>query len=631
MPKKNFDNSQFSRNKDFDKRWRQEGLERLDVSFAQIQSLATAGWQELQNQLWKIEAVLQPADMEFANAVVTGSIGQNEYQKRMAGFAPERKNLLVYLLLILFTMSFLISCAAPPDATPTDVIAPPTATAYVEKPPADNPPAIESTATAFADLDIDYGSFTGFEPIVDPVLEDAWQEIIDSEVASPLGIDVIDVSSTNILVKVKPGNGYDNDTYFTISNIPGHEGEVLTVSLAGVNRVAGGTAVRLAIGINGLPVGLDIDNNVVGYIDETGQWVAGSLELAPSLPGTPAEPEPTPAEVDYFDMTPEERLEQSLGFVEQANGYSGEVSFVADDWADRGTTAPFWWAPSLGEWKTTSEFTTGTGGVDENLLDRNGETLPPVAAAGYENNDGSLVLIHPETGAEIVFPATVTVPGIGVISIRDLMNMSLDDLNNLAVNTSETIIGNPEERIYQMQEVMRVKGTSYPGFAIGFDNLFPITSAAGDEIPERKGSITEVRNHVIAVPIFSPETGDFMLWAIIQKGSLASNAEFRTNGDQFSYSTVPFTDGLFGQNGNNFGIFMEYSSPEQPSLAYARGGFEQVVGPTNDPAAVDTGMGDIYTIQRLLEARTDEEVLSILAEQGIIWSIPSATVFEVSQ
>ncbi len=621
MPKKIFDNSQFSRNKGFDKQWRQEGLERLNVPFDQVKALATGGWQELQNQFWKIEAVMQPADMEFANAVVTGSIGQNEYQKRIAGFAPERRNLILYLLLILVTMSFLVSCAAPIDGTPTDVISPPTA--YVENQPTDNPPAIESTATAFADLDIDYGDFTGFEPIVDPILESYWQKIIASGVASPLGIDVSDVTSDNILVKVKPGNGYDNDTYFTISNIPGHEGEVMTVSLAGVNRVAGGTAVRLALGVNGLPVGVDIENNVVGYIDETGQWVAGSIELAPSLPGTPAEPEPTPAEVDYFDMSPEERLEQSQGFVEQANGYSGEVSFVADQWAQHGYRAPFWWSPRLDQWATTSEFTTGIGGVDEAELDKTGESFY-VAAAGWENPDGSLVMIHPETGATINFPATVNFPGLGRISIRDLMNMSPEEINNAAIDSTLVAVGDPNEDLYKMQEVMRVKGTAFPGFVIETRNLFPLSSAVGNDIPERSGSILEDPADMVVMPIFNPETGDFMLWAIVQRGQLASVAEFMSQNGSYRYDFIRFGNNAFGSNGSNFGIFMEYSG-DNKGLAYYRGGGDQTVDGN------DQGMGDIDTIIRLMNARTEAEILSILAEQGIIWSVPSAVLYEVGQ
>ena len=354
--------------------------------------------------------------------------------------------------------------------------------------------------------------------------------------------------------------------------------------------------------------------------------------FTPSVTPAPTETPtviPTPTEIAYFDLSSAERLEQSQRLVEQAEGYDGEVSFTIDRWNETKeepwNNASFWWNPTTQQWGVSEELTTGTAGYPEAEFDKKGNSFC-VAAAGWENTDGSLVLIHPTTGEQITLPGTVDLPELENISVRDIMAMSLDELNEYAVNTSVAMIDDPESRISQMQAAMIVKGTSFPGFVIDVNNLFPIPSAlGGKELPEMKGDIVEAPTQILAIPIFSPETGDFMLWAIIYRGTFISNLELWTDGDATDFDTVPFTDGVFGNDADNFGIFMEYSSELQPSLPYYRGGGEPTV------SSNDLGMGDIYTIRRLLSAKSEAEILSILQEQGMIWSVPSAIVFDHNQ
>ena len=598
------------RQRDFGKQREAEHFDRLEFALTQPGVVALT---EVQEQLSTAEENLRPRERRLvaevlADGTTDPTLLRDRVNKLSASEIGRNRIWLVIALTLLLALT-LVACGASPTGIP-DMNITPTATAYVEPAPSGTPPA-EITATPFEELDIDYGTFEGYQPIVDPVLESGWQEIIESGVASPLGIEVIDVSATNILVKVTPGNGYDDDTYFTISNVSGHEGEVLTVSLSGANKVAGGTAVRLAIGADQLPVALDANNVVVAYVNNEGQWVAGSTELAPELPGAPEKAAPV--------LTP---LEQSQAFVEEAESYSGEVNFVVERWEEPWNTVPFFWNPTAQQWGTSTEFTTGTAGYPDAELDKNGESFH-VAASGWENPDSSLVLIHPETGVQINLPGTVTLPGRGEVSIREIMAMSPDELNSYAVETTVDIINDPSARISEMQAAMIVKGTSFPAFVIEENRLFPVTGATGgDELPELKVDITEVPTQTLAIPIFSPETGDFMLWAIVQRGTLMSNAEFWTDDGTNNFDTIPFTDGIFGNDTDNFGIFMEYSSEPQPNLTYGRGGFAKVIG------GDDPGMGDIYTIKRLLTATSEEEITSILAEQGIIWSVPSAILFD---
>jgi hypothetical protein len=72
---------------------------------------------------------------------------------------------------------------------------------------------------------------------------------------------------------------------------------------------------------------------------------------------------------------------------------------------------------------------------------------------------------------------------------------------------------------------------------------------------------------------------------------------------------------------------MEYEpiTEAQAELPYYRGGHTKVLG------LDDSGMGSVSTIKELMEAGSEQEILDILSQQRVIWSIPSAVLYEVEK
>lgn len=336
---------------------------------------------------------------------------------------------------------------------------------------------------------------------------------------------------------------------------------------------------------------------------------------------------PTLTEIAYFDLSPDARLEKSANYVKQATSYSGPVSFTYT--SQERQAYQFYWNPTANSWDTLD--TLSPGGVPESSLDINGESLLPNAAKGFENPDGSLVLVHPLTGEQLTFPATVPVPGRGEVPIRELMAMNPVDLNNQIIEFTLSAIGDDQEdELWKIQNGMRtsdgyqVRGIAYPAFVIGNSDFFPTSLAISDrDLPELHIGIDEIHTDLLAVPIFSPETGDFMFWGIFQGGHVASVAEFVDEGNgNTSYDFIRFSSGAFGSNGSGFGIFMEY---KDPSLTYYRGGFDRVI------FGDQPGMGDVSNIQTILNATTEEQILNAFAQDSLIWSVPSAVAYSSDQ
>jgi hypothetical protein len=153
-------------------------------------------------------------------------------------------------------------------------------------------PTPEATPVELADLNVDYGRYEGNEEQANEVLEARWREIADSiieqQLALPSNIEIIDISSGNALIEaLQTGreDDYPEGTTFTISQVEGFEGQLLTVTLDRANAVlSGNPAVELAISIDELPAALNAQGEVVAYVDPvTGQWAAGSVELAPEI------------------------------------------------------------------------------------------------------------------------------------------------------------------------------------------------------------------------------------------------------------------------------------------------------------------------------------------------------------
>jgi len=154
---------------------------------------------------------------------------------------------------------------------------------------------IEETATpeGFGEkTTVDYGRYAGEEQQADMIVIPKWQEIVDElnrlNLALPTNLEIVDVAADNILVEALQtgrADDYPEGTTFTLSQVTGHEGELLTVTVDGANEVLSGSpAVGLAISIDNLPAAIDAQGNVVAYVDpQTGQWTAGSRGLAPEV------------------------------------------------------------------------------------------------------------------------------------------------------------------------------------------------------------------------------------------------------------------------------------------------------------------------------------------------------------
>lgn len=584
----------------------QELSEQLSVKTSEIQAILASGVNGIQSRIQEIEFKLPTAK------------GERKVQLM--------QRLSVFLLLLVF----LTSCANV-EATSTDTphgdtgptvteVAPPIETedvgADIEPTDAEFEP-VPTEVVDFDELTIDYGRYSGDEAEIDPYVERAWdlinEYIVGRGIAAPTAIKLIDVSADNVIVEVLPQgrtDDYPEGTNFTISFVAGHEGELLTVSLDGANTVAGGAAVELAIGVNNLPVALNAEGQVVAYVDgATGQWVAGSQDLAPEV-----------VEVPYFEMSPADRLAESQVLAEQANGYSGEVSgFILPDSGFE--DIPFYWHPELEEWKTLD--TLSSGGYPEADLDIEGDTFPQLAIPGYENADGTLVMVDPDTGVETVFEK-VFVPGLGEISMREIFQMGQEEFNNRVREAllSGLSVGEGDE-VYDRLNATSWSSFYYPGFAIDQHNLYATKGAGGgplSDIPERGTMVFEHPTNSFAIPIFSPETGEFMFFLNVQQGNLPSVANF-TYGDGGGSVDYDWARGIewgqhFGSNGSDeFAVMIEF---RETRLSHKEaGGGEFLLGEE------EIGIGNIADIEAILSARTEQEIIDILNDYGVIFSVPT--------
>jgi hypothetical protein len=192
---------------------------------------------------------------------------------------------------------------------PSNSIDPP----FTTPKPGESPEA-SLTPEGFGAATVDYGRYEGSEQEANAYLVPRWQEIVDEinrlNLALPFNLKIVDISADNALIEIlQTGreDDYDEGTTFTISRVPGHEGELLRATVAIANELLGTNAVSLAISVDGLPAALDAEGKVVGYVDpQTGQWTAGSRGLAPEVvpdvPQTTATPEGTATPENRFNF-----------------------------------------------------------------------------------------------------------------------------------------------------------------------------------------------------------------------------------------------------------------------------------------------------------------------------------------
>ncbi len=595
-----------------------EQIAELDPELAEFAGNILA----VQKEIAALEAGMTPEELDLVEQVVTAGDLSEATIKQKTDKAP-RKNILTKVLLLIVLLAVLVASCAPAPNTEVPATGIPTVVA-AETIDTDPTASIEATSTALDDINVDYGRFTGNEAVVDPYLEKAW-ELIDENlvkqgIVAPNGIEVIDVSQQNVIVEVISGSGYPEGTMFTISFVQGHSGETLTISLDGANAVCGGTAVELAIGANQLPVALDINGGVVAYVDSvTGQWIAGSAALAGEVVATPQ-----PPEADYFSLSNEQKIELSRQFVEGANGFSGEIGIPVK--GSDGKTYYFYWDPTavdkdetpfVGAWRTENQSTN---------LDKTGETLPSLVIPGYENADGSLVVVNPITGQQTVY-ANPNIPAFGgTISYRELFNLPQSSIADTITDISLGADGiSGDQNKTRIITELRKQSLYIPVLLYGPQNSvyaegFVTGGGYQHDLPEAQFTAIQVPTNEALVPIFSPESGNFMFFVNLMSGNALSfiRVEYDESGSvsaKFVYNNKG--QDSFGINGEDrFGFIVQSIHPQ---VAHNLGGGE--VFNENSPS-----IGDINLLEAILNAKSEQEIMDILESVGMIVAYPSVVV-----
>ncbi len=327
---------------------------------------------------------------------------------------------------------------------------------------------------------------------------------------------------------------------------------------------------------------------------------------------------PEPPTINYFDLSPAERLESSQTLVEQANNFSGEVEIPVEL---NGQTYNFFWNPTAFD-----KYDTGLTGAwkpegSSDNLDRTGETLPPIVIAGYENEDGSLVVVDPVTGQETYY-ANQNIPSLGgIISYRDLYNLPQDQLATVVTEdtlkdtefSSNTVVADNIKALRDQAFYIPViiYGNQTSVFATGFDN----GGGKGQDVPEARYSAIETPTNNALAPIYSPETGDFMFFINIMSGNPLSvyTAFYSPDGSIDSRSVISTNNLAFGKdNQDQFGIIAESSS----RISHYLGGGSVFI-------ENGSGVGNVDIIRQIMNASSEEEIMNILDSYRLLISYPS--------
>lgn len=359
-----------------------------------------------------------------------------------------------------------------------------------------------------------------------------------------------------------------------------------------------------------------------------------SIPIVSTVPQTPVPPSPTntvlvatktltptPAIIPYTSLSDEDKLERSVALIEQANNFSGEVVVPMNI---NGTIYNFYWCPTAidkydaglaGAWKTEASCLE---------LDRAGETLPPIIVAGYETSDG-LVAVDLTTGEETFYP-NQNIPAFGgVITYRDLLSIPQ---RQLAENITQAILSDPDvtsnpalveiiEHLDDQSVYLPVLlwGEQTSVFAQGFDN----GGGAGQDIPEQRYSAIEVLTNNGLMPIYSPETGEFMFFINIQVGDPLSQytVSYRPDGSNDFATVYTAGNGSYGSFGfggqDQFGIIAQ-SRFVQVAHNIGGGGIFIEASPA---------MGQVDVIEQIMKASTEEEILKTLNEYRLLGTYPT--------
>ncbi len=354
--------------------------------------------------------------------------------------------------------------------------------------------------------------------------------------------------------------------------------------------------------------------------------------LAPTVTATNTPAPSSTATPGYHAMSDEEKLAQSQAFVERANTYDGLVEvFPAEIIKGLNVVGspedyPSYWCPTCqGEYKLGNGSWRSAHNTPDNELDKTGESFPNQTFPGYENEDGTLVMIDPETGVETTF-GKVFIPGFGEITMGELYAM--DNQDELGMTLTESLLTDsnisPDDKWDEWTQESPSTSVFLPGFIYEQNHFYASLSGAGSggptELPEEGWIYREMPTNSFIIPIFNPETGEFMFWLNVQQGNMVKTLaiEYSESGTSYFDSVSNANPASFGYGGaDEFGVLIE---DRRADISHSRGGARYLL-------QGNEGVGDINDIERILNASTEQEVLDIIAEFRIFVSSPFQIAF----
>ena len=547
-------------------------------------------------------------------------------------------------------LSLLISYCTPRGGVETEGLPSPASTVatsaeFGEENTGEESISSEPTEESLIGLNIDYGDYAGREKAVNEALAPQWQQLVDyinaNNLALPNNIKIIDISEDNILVEILQtgrADDYPLGTTFTISRVRGHEGELLGVTVAKANEEIGGSpVVKLAIGANGLPVGLNnYDLPVVHVSEITGDWEIGGVDLAPEVVPQETTAQETSESVEEIetDGMPMEQVAElyltgEIGYpVEFDDGQRGELGAAITEYlneiSNKNGVHISMSFDNVGEveigWNPTTERWVSNHNTPESDIDFEGKSLPPMIISGYTNADGREVIIA--DGQEIIVPE-INLPEMGPISITQLYAMSQSQLqeyaknmmleaNGIDANTVDAAYARNylESNLYDplvLPVIIFENARNNPHY---YQNIFSVTTEYS-QVPEADTSFVDQYTNSVLIPIIDQKSNQVFCWLNVQQG-------VRWEGTQaFVYS--PSTENI-----NFYGVSTNTTVANNiPELNDRLFGFDSnhsfgflLPGETTDDTYRNIGGDDGALLEKGIGVGSEEEISLILKEGG---------------
>lgn len=482
------------------------------------------------------------------------------------------------IMLTLISLSMILAACVPQseEKPPTEtepIVTLPADLPETDEPVTQEPPTKEAPATAtsipIGDVNLTYSSqYIGYELEANVFVANNWPASLSGEALSKFGnialisnYEVSDISNNprGLILKIV-GDGWEEGTH--VMESPFVSGELLFMTTSYASEQLGVEVASFEIGADGVPIAVDANGNVVGYVEYdsatgTTTYIKGNKDKAPNA---------VKIEKDYFAMSVEERWEHSAKFTNEINnGYDGLLEIIPNPDVvpnvEPGSNHSIYWNPTTNKWEYENDNNT-------HELDKTGESFGAMTAETIETDDGNFIIKDPETGIEMTFPGTVFLPGLGEISLKEIAAMNNEEFGTKLVDA--LIAGAPaDENPILLSRTDSVKDDSnfLPGFVVGSPKeIYPSARAIKEgNFSHEHGDLTIRHNGAnnFYIPIFNPKTGEVM-WSIktqqvnpVSTLSLIYSPDGSTSFDlNTSQATVNF-----GNNGQDeFAILIEHES-----------------------------------------------------------------------